>query len=296
MTFHLKKSESPADGVRRVCRERIGAALDGLRQSDRPAAVHGARKEIKKLRAIFRLVRGEIGRDDYRRATKALRRAADRLAATCDAQVTRKAFGKLVGVAGSRQFPGVQRALQKKLRRENRRFQKAGSAALAGQLLRKTERRVEKLKIAATGWAELEPGLKQSYRRGQMAWKLARQEPSPEHFHEWRKPVKFFWCHLWLLCPEWPSSSRALMNRLERLGELLGDEHDLVLLEQFAGKHRAAPVAEAQALNQLIESRRKKLNAAALKLGARLYAETPAAVCARLGKHWDAWRGETGRR
>ena len=53
MPFRFKKSESPAKAVRRVCRERIGAALGGLRKGGRPAAVHGVRKEIKKLRAHF---------------------------------------------------------------------------------------------------------------------------------------------------------------------------------------------------------------------------------------------------
>ncbi len=32
MPFHFKKAESPARAVRRVCRERIGAALGCLRK------------------------------------------------------------------------------------------------------------------------------------------------------------------------------------------------------------------------------------------------------------------------
>ena len=84
MPFRFKKSESPAKAVRRVCRERVGAALGRLRKPGSPAAVHGVRKEIKKLRALFRLVRAEIGRGVYRRRAKALREAADpwRLRAT----------------------------------------------------------------------------------------------------------------------------------------------------------------------------------------------------------------------
>ena len=57
MPFHFKKSESPAKGVRRVCRERIGAARERLREGGRSAAIHDVRREIKKLRAMFRLVR-----------------------------------------------------------------------------------------------------------------------------------------------------------------------------------------------------------------------------------------------
>ena len=148
MPFHFKKSESPAKAVRRVCRERIGAALDGLRKPRHPAAVHGVRKEIKKLRALFRLVRGEIGRGAYRKGAKALREAAGSLTAPRDARVMLKAFEKLAG-RNARRFAAIEKALQKNCRRETRRFRKKDAAAAAGRILRKTGRRVGELKIKA---------------------------------------------------------------------------------------------------------------------------------------------------
>jgi len=290
MPFHFKKAESPAKGVRRVCREHIGEALGRLRKSRHPAAVHGVRKEIKKLRAIFRLVHGEIERDDYRKAAKTLRRTADCLAAPRDARVMLKAVEKLSGGGAARSFPKIQKALQKNCRRKTRRFRNEDSVALAEHFLRKINRRVADLKIKAVGWTAMEPGLRKSYRRGRMALKLSRKQPLPENFHEWRKHVKSFWYHLRLLCPEWPAAVRIMSDKLEQLGELLGDDHDLVLLKQFVAEHCTGQSREAAALNQLAESRQEKLRAAALKLGTRLYAETPAAVCARLGNYWNAWR------
>lgn len=66
MPFHFKKSESPVRALRRVGQKHIAEALRRLRRFRHPAAVHGARREIKKLRALFRLVCGEIGRGPYR--------------------------------------------------------------------------------------------------------------------------------------------------------------------------------------------------------------------------------------
>jgi CHAD domain-containing protein len=289
MPFHFKKAESPAKAVRRVCREHIGEALGRLRKPRHPASVHAVRKEIKKLRAIFRLVRGEIGKGDYRQAAKALRRAADRLAAPRDARVTLKAFEKLAG--GAVRFPKIHKALQRHCRRETRRFRQDDSVAAARRLLQKVNWRLGKLEFTASGWTAIEPGLRQSYRCGRQACELARRQPTPENLHEWRKPVKNFWHHLRLLCPEWPAAVRALTNQLERLGELLGDEHDLFLLGRFIAETCAGETGEVAALDKLIVARQKKLRAAALKLGSQIYAETPAAVCARLGKHWNAWRG-----
>ena len=97
MPFRFKKSESPAKSVRRVCRERIGAARERLREGGRSAAIHDVRREIKKLRAIFRLARDGAGYGNYRKGVKALREAAGYLAAPRDARVMLKAFEKLTG-------------------------------------------------------------------------------------------------------------------------------------------------------------------------------------------------------
>ena len=286
MPFRFKKSESAAKAVRRACRERVGAALDCLRKPDRPAAIHGARKEIKKLRAIFRLVRGEISMGTYRKGVKALRTAADCLAAARDARVMLKAFEKLAGKS-AREFAGIEGALKKHARREARQFRRNDSVALAERLLRKTHRRVGDLKIKATGWAAIEPGLKQSYERGREACLLTGNESAPEHFHDWRKHVKDLWYYFCLLQTAWPATARAMTDELELLGEQLGEDHDLFLLQKFIEEHCAAQAGEAEALNRLIESRQKKLRTAALKLGSWLYAEPPEKFCRRLSRFAD---------
>jgi CHAD domain-containing protein len=292
MPFHLKKSESLDEGVRRVCREHLGEALTRLRKSRLPAAIHGVRKEIKKLRALLRLVQGGITRGDYRKTENALCRAADRLAASRDARVMLQAFEQLAGGKAKRRFPKIWKALQKNRRREARRFRGDNSIAAAKKNLQKIDRRWAGLKIKLAGWEAIEPGLRESIRRGRQTCELARRQPSSEHFHEWRKQVKNFWHQLRLLCPEWPAAAQVLMERLELLGELIGKEHDLSVLKQFIQNHCADEADEAMALNRMIEASQKKLRAAALKLGARLYAETPAAVCRRLGNYWNDWRGK----
>jgi CHAD domain-containing protein len=292
MPFHFKKSESPAKAVRRVCREHLGEALECLRKSRHSAAIHGVRKEIKKLRALIRLVRGGISRGDYRKTEDALRRAADQLAAPRDARVMLQAFEQLAGGESARRFPKILKALQKNCRREARRFRDEDSVAIAKKRLQKISRRCAKLKIEASGWAAIEPGLQESYRRGRQACELARRQPTSENFHEWRKHAKNFWHQLRLVCPAWPAAARVLTDRLEQLGELLGEEHDLSLLKQFIATHCAEEAGEAAGLNRLIAASQKKLRAAALKLGSRLYAKTPLVICHRLGNYWNDWRGQ----
>ncbi|HEX4349633.1 MAG TPA: CHAD domain-containing protein [Verrucomicrobiae bacterium] len=285
MSFRFKKSESPAKALRRVCRERVGAALDCLRKPEHPAAVHGARKEIKKLRALFRLVRGEIKVDTYRKGVKALRAAADSLAATRDARVMLKAFEKLTGRTAGR-CSEIEKALKRHAHKEARRFRKDDSLALAERMLRKTGRRVGGLKIKLAGWGAIAPGLKQSYERGQAACRLAHKKAAPENFHDWRRHVKDLWFYFCLLHPICPAATLSSAGDFERLALYLGEDHDLFLLQEFMAKHGAERSAEVKKLDQLIAMRQRKLRAAALKLGSRLYAETPRAFYRRLAE----WR------
>jgi hypothetical protein len=82
------------------------------------------------------------------------------------------------------------------------------------------------------------------------------------------------------------------MDELELLGGQLGEDHDLVLLRQFVGDNFEGHDLGVRALNGLMATRHKELRAAALELGSRLYAETPAVFCRRLENHWNAWHGE----
>jgi hypothetical protein len=204
-----------------------------------------------------------------------------------------RALKKLAGRSMRQDFPEILRALQKNCRRETRHFQKGNSVAVAERILRKTGRHLRDLKTKTDGWAAIEPGLRRNYRRGQETGRLVRQKPSPECFHEWRKQVKDRWHYFRLLSRAWPAAMQSQTDELAWLGELLGDDHDLFLLQQSARLTCADQTKEVKELNRLIEARQKKLRAAALKLGSRLYAKTPTVVCRRLENYWNEWRSET---
>jgi len=280
MPFRFKKSESPAKAVRRVYRERVDAALECLHESRRPASIHGARKEIKKLRALFRLVRGEIKGGTYRKGVKKLRAAADCLAAARDARVMLKAFEHLAGKKLP-DFSHIERALKKHARREARLFRKHDSVTVAERLLRQANRRVARFKIQRTGWRAIEPGLRQSYQRGRDFCRQVKAQPLPEHFHDWRKQVKDLWYYFCLLQPVCPAVTPAAIKNLEKLGEQLGEDHDLFLLEEFIQKNCPAH-DESVALNKLIATRQRKLRSAARRLGTQIYAETSSQFCHRM--------------
>ena len=83
MAYHLKRSESVAEGIRRIAREEIESAADQLSKGhrDRDEAIHEARKSIKKVRAVLRLVHPELG-DTYYQESSYLRDVGRKLSST----------------------------------------------------------------------------------------------------------------------------------------------------------------------------------------------------------------------
>jgi len=288
MKSRLKASESPAQAVRRVSREHVDRALALLAQAHRPEGVHEVRKEIKRLRAIFRLARGSLRPKAYRKLAKMMRLAAKPLAASRDARVTQKAFESLA-TAQTRPYPKLQTALKAYRVHASRSFANQDSAALTRFLLKRIRAQLADLEPAETGWAEIATGLKACYSRGRNACARARLKPDSDHLHEWRKQVKNLWYQLDFLCPAWPANTKQRLAGLAELGEQLGDEHDLELLECFA-RGQAELSRESALLRPLIIARRARFVARCRQLGARVYADRPALFCGQLERDWKAWR------
>ena len=64
MAYRFKLGEPVPEGIKRIVGEEIEAAarhLSGQGESDRDEAIHEARKSVKKIRGVLRLVRPELG-------------------------------------------------------------------------------------------------------------------------------------------------------------------------------------------------------------------------------------------
>ncbi|HWH67850.1 MAG TPA: CHAD domain-containing protein, partial [Candidatus Sulfotelmatobacter sp.] len=236
MTFRFKRKESVAKGVRRLSEERLERAQRHLQAGAQVEAIHRVRKDIKKLRAVLRLVRGEIGARAYRHNIEALREAANYLAGARDANVRLQSLAKLTAYfqpdLSAQSFRQVKAALHRSSREETERFVQSQSSGAVRRILRRLGPALEKLGVRTEGWAAVGPGVQASYAQGRRAYHRVQAEPMAENFHEWRKGAKDLWYQVRLLRPIWPEQMCMLAGELSRLTELLGEDHDLLMLEQ----------------------------------------------------------------
>src|SRR5262245_49917569 len=87
MPYRLKRKEPIADGIRRIADEQFDAAESDLRAFRSPEVVHSARKRLKMLRAVLRLVRPALEDATFDRENVTLRDIGRSLSRQRDADV-----------------------------------------------------------------------------------------------------------------------------------------------------------------------------------------------------------------
>ena len=143
------------------------------------------------------------------------------------------------------------------------------------------------------GWSLIGPGLRKTYKRGRRGMQEAYSEPSVAAFHEWRKRAKYLRYQLRLVRRGWPRVLKATHKEVKGLGDLLGDDHDLAVLEQIIEEAEAEPgqADSEQILLALAAQRSEQLRDAAYGLGSRCTPRSRSIVDRRLQRYWQAARG-----
>ncbi|HKH79036.1 MAG TPA: CHAD domain-containing protein [Solirubrobacteraceae bacterium] len=300
--FGLLRSETAANGLRRIALGQLDLAIELLRGESPLApeeAVHETRKALKRLRALMRLLDGEIGAKRATRERAVLRDAAGALAGARDAEVMVNTLDALMR-RRSREL-GRRRGLIE-LREHLRDERRTATAQTLGDSVTRTEVAQElcALRARVAQWQLrdrsadrlLGSGLQRIYRAGRTGHRRAgERRPGPRALHRWRKHVKDLRYALEILDVQDPSGARGrssggrrpgkriakLAHRADVLGELLGEEHDLMVLAERAGSYRPLK-RHRRARKQLLRAisrRRARLRKRALRQGEDLYERRP---------------------
>jgi len=294
--YRLTRDEELAAGLARIAAGRAEAALVRLREAaageiEKAAAVHGARKDMKKLRTVLRLLRDAIGKKRYRRADARFRDAARALSGSRNAEVKLQTLERLGEAQGELPADAVG-AWRKILERDREAtLDTVRSEALAAEAVAEIEAGLEEIEdwnLEGGSWKTIAVPLSRTYRRGRKAMKAARGG-SEDEIHEWRKRAKDLWYELRLLKEAWPAPLEATAKEAHGLSELLGDHHDLAVLREDLRERNLGEV-ETATLEAAIDHRQEELATEAFSLGRRLYAERPQDLERRLRRYWQAWR------
>jgi CHAD domain-containing protein len=283
--FVLKPGKSFQKDVGRIVRRQLDKALRDLCRLGATAdeAIHNVRKRFKRVRAVLRLVRGELGAGLYRKENESLRDAAAAFSEVRNAGVLVDAVEKLRRRDGDVP-PAAFDALS--------RFLKARQRDIHDRLARNVEamddlrEAIERGRSRATEWPlpsdgrrAVRRGLRRSCKAGSKALDEAEKETTSETLHECRKQAKYLYHQVQLLQRVGSPDLVRLAEQLHELEEKLGDDHDLGMLRVEVAACVAGGLPDVnERVLALIDEWRKELQTHCLGLAQKIYREDAAAL------------------
>jgi CHAD domain-containing protein len=307
-SLQLGESESLGVGVKRVTMEQLERAAGNYfgPEAQFGHAIHESRKSIKRVRALLRLVRGELPEQIYEFENAALRDTGRLVSDIRAAQGVMNAALSIQGLYGGLLAEGTFGEMIARLtrRRDLTELNALEDPNLAGRVVRSLERAYHRYGSWPTdpdarevyglgirdSFDALGPGLDETYAHGRNSMVTAYRRDSPGDFHEWRKRVKDLRHQMEFLAPLWPEVVVGTAMTLERLGDILGEDNDLAeLLGLLRRRSDLCPDPRERSLfRALAQQRRSELQVAAEILGRRVYAEKPETLTGRFGEYWGA--------
>jgi CHAD domain-containing protein len=309
-SLQLGYSEPLAVGVKRVALEQFELGAGGFFDGEDlfAEAIHEARRTVKRVRSLLRLVRGELTDRIYRYEDTALRDTGKMLASPRSSVSVVSAAGVIKDLYGEflvdETFDEMITRLAR--RRDVIQLQTMEDPALVVKVVRTLEKAHGRYSTWPTDpdarqvygmgirdeYAAIAPGLNATYAGGRGEMVTAYSKPTDQNFHQWRKKVKYLRHQMEFLAPLWPEVIVGTAVTLDRLGFLLGEDHDLAeLTALLRGRPELCPNPRERSLFfALATQRRAELRVAAEILGRRVYAEKPGSFQGRFGEYWGSRR------
>jgi len=307
-SFRLLPGEALGVGLKRLGIDEIDGAISGFYDGEEAfgEAVHESRKSIKRIRALLRLIRFELGEKVYRFENAWMRDTARLISEVRDAAVAVNAIDDIRDLYGSLLAEGTLEETGERLvaRRDRIEERAMEDPEMVPRVVANLERARARYASWPTGpearsaygmgirddFRAIGPGLRATHGRGRREMVAAYRDPSPMTFHLWRKRVKYLKHQMEILTPMWPEVMIGMAITLDRIADLLGQDHDLAeLLDLVANRPDLCPNPfERSLMTALAQQRRSDLQTASRILGRRIYAERPEALHLRFDAYWDA--------
>jgi CHAD domain-containing protein len=287
--FRIYRRESVADTFRRVLTEQLHQSLQHSRQmqADPDTATHEIRKGTKRIRALYRLYQPLIGEAKYQQGMELYGKISQVLS---DYRISRVYLDTLYDLKSEKRLRVSGRYLGNLIKRFEKRHKVCAEKLFAVQqtdiylsdLITATLGTVAALEQSGT-FPDLVPGLQKTYKQCRKNLTRVMQQPTTENLHALRKTIKSLWNQLILIKPVWPSYLGLMIRNLDRVGQKLGQDHDLAEIETVLTTDKSIKKTEQrQLLLDSLAQKRKKLQQSLIPVCRRLLAEKPGAFARKM--------------
>lgn len=294
MSFRIDPRLSLTSEARRLANEQAGkivAHLEAARHSPE-TGLHDARKRIKSLRALLRLVRQ--GDEALCRAENArFRDISNSIAGARQASALIETVDRLIGdfpdEADAAGLAGIRAMLAH--HRSHGAHAEAGLGAMLDAAIAESRAGAAHLEtlslpdLPEDATEVLTEGAKATLKQARRALERARKTGLAEDFHELRKATKTHAEHLLLLHKMWPRPDKARRERIDKLGQNLGTLHDVFVMQALIAAHQPPfDGAEPKQMGRLLRRSAKALRKICIAQAGELFEEKPGRAARKLAR------------
>lgn len=281
MNYKLQPGLSVKKNIVSVAEDEVNASLQSIEEMNIHEAVHDIRKRLKKIRALARLVRDEMGEENYKNINIFYRDFGRELSEIRDLTAHLETIEALRQNYGDQLYAKFFNSLTKEIETHRDKLEKELNeqnffSEYIPRQLRLAQKKMVTWPVEEEDIKIILPSIKRVYKRGRKAMLKAKEEPSPGIYHEWRKRVKYLWYQLRLLEDLWPNFFDAWQDEVHQLADYLGNDHDLMVLKLKIEKNELEiPEKQQELLLAIIKKTSENLRNQALEIGHLIYAEKP---------------------
>src|SRR5450759_3837318 len=169
MAYRLKADESVPEGIKRIVKEEFDSALgqlSGNSPGNVAVSIHEARKSVKKIRAVLRIIRAELA-GDYQSENRRLQAVGRKLSELRDAGVMVETLDKVKAKyhdqIGGHSLDLIRRGIVERKKQAEKQAKTGKLFAQLAGTLRGCAKRVNKWRLHTDGFAAIAPGLEESF-------------------------------------------------------------------------------------------------------------------------------------
>ncbi|WP_108172100.1 CHAD domain-containing protein [Christiangramia gaetbulicola] len=292
MTYQFDKSLPLKKNISAIAAEEIEGCFISLDTLNIHEAIHDIRKRFKKLRALARLVRDEMGEENYKEINIYFRDLGREISDLRDLtahietlNVLRERYGNHLYVNF---FNPIITQLEKERDKMENEFRSQNFfSEYLPEKLKHAQEDLIKWPVNSNDIQVILPSIQRVYERGQKALNNSYENPTTENFHEWRKRVKYLWYQTLLLQETWPQFFETMEAEIHLLADYLGNDHDLMVLQKKLNSEdiKLKDPQHLELMQAIIERYSQFLRSEAKTKGQLIYAESSEDFTKRIGSY-----------
>lgn len=291
--FAIDNEEELNDGIVRVAIEQLTFIKEQAKiPRSMDLSVHEMRKAFKRLRALLRLIRFDIGKQLFLTENTRYKNMAGALSTLRDIHVI---ISYLAGCFEADELVIEEESFIRFINHLNKQKETEMIALIENKtldlIIKECDDQVYRIKeypLTQVGPHTIYKGVTHAYKKCLNKMEAAQLMLDDGMLHKLRKKVKYLYNQMLLIQAVWPDYFTHYSDALKNISELLGDDHNLaetIVIIQETPDH-ILKAEEKQSLIRSINNERSTINDEVWPLLGKAFTESSAAFAKRVKSYW----------